>query len=161
MAGTKLCRKCKSEIDKRATKCPHCQASQTSGCMTALAVVIVIAAIGALPKLANVNKEQSASSAPKTTTATTKKTNFEAGEAKWTYYNDLGYCEVTGSLKNVSGKDYSYAEVTYGFYDSTGAKVGSGIDNLLNFKNGDTWKYTVIGYGKDISKCKLEEISAY
>ena len=33
MRKTKLCTSCKEEIDAKATKCPHCQAKQTSGCL--------------------------------------------------------------------------------------------------------------------------------
>lgn len=40
--NTKLCRKCKMPIDKKASKCPHCQASQTSSCITVLVILIIV-----------------------------------------------------------------------------------------------------------------------
>ncbi len=42
MAGTKLCKYCKEEIDAKASKCPHCHEKQPGGCARVLVVIIVV-----------------------------------------------------------------------------------------------------------------------
>lgn len=123
---TKLCRKCRCEIDKKASKCPHCGSSQTSGCVTILAVLIIVFVVLTLPNLGNsYNSQHSGSSSSSTTT---QKKRFEFGEAKGSINSITGFCTVTGTVKNVSGKDYSYAQITIAFYDASGAKLETGID---------------------------------
>ena len=38
MAKTKLCSSCREEIDAKATRCPHCRASQPTGCLKPLLI---------------------------------------------------------------------------------------------------------------------------
>lgn len=64
MRKTKLCKSCKEEIDAKASKCPHCQAKQSPGCLKVLIllflgfILICFIAVG----LANTSSDSSVSS---------------------------------------------------------------------------------------------------
>ena len=42
MRKTKQCSSCREEIDAKATRCPHCQAKQGSGCLKIFILIILI-----------------------------------------------------------------------------------------------------------------------
>lgn len=58
------------------------------------------------------------------------------------YNSYLGYsAKITGTAKNLSGKNYSYASIEYTIYDEEGNNLGTAIDNINHLANGDTWKF--------------------
>ena len=84
---------------------------------------------------------------------------FLIGDKNGEVDNDI--CKVEGIVMNATGETCSYAEITIGFYDKDGVKVTSGIDNILNLKHNEKWRYTVHGFGSGITTYKIEEITWY
>lgn len=84
---------------------------------------------------------------------------FVIGEKKGT--SDEYGCRVVGVVANGTGKDCRYVQITIGFYSKNGAKIDSGIDNVLNLGAGESWQYEVYGLGSNISSFKIEDISWY
>lgn len=80
-------------------------------------------------------------------------------------YNEyLGWdCEITGMIKNVSGRNYDYISVEYGIYDSNGLKIGSAYDNLSGLAKGETWRFKATSYFSDAEPItyKLIEITKW
>lgn len=48
---------------------------------------------------------------------------------------------ISGTIKNVSDKNYSYAEVEINLYDANKNQVGSTLANINNFQTGTTWDF--------------------
>lgn len=84
---------------------------------------------------------------------------FLVGESAGVTKNDT--CTVEGYVLNVTGHDCQYAEITVGYFDSKNVKITSGIDNILNLKNNEQWKYKAFGFGSGIDSYKIESISWY
>lgn len=93
MAQTKLCKHCKTEIDKKAKVCPNCKKKQSGPLkivLIVLAVIVVIAAIGGSGGEDEEVKKTTASNSDVTSTDTNnvseteapaEKTEFVVGEA--------------------------------------------------------------------------------
>ena len=77
----------------------------------------------------------------------------------------LGYsAKITGTAKNLSGKDYSYASIEYTIYDEEGNNLGTAIDNINHLANGDTWKFEANLFSYPNTRptsYKLVEITAF
>lgn len=57
-------------------------------------------------------------------------------------YTVLGYTvTITGTLKNVGTKTYTYVSITYTLYDADGYNVGTALANMNYLGAGETWKY--------------------
>ena len=169
MSKTKLCRKCKMEIPKGASKCPHCQSSQTSPIITILAIIIVVGALWLF--FGNRNNSSSSSS------SASQKTDFEkqmeekgyiwgnkslglaiSKDTKYTTSKTL--TKITGVVYNASKTNYSYVQVVFAVYDENGMKVGDAWGNVAGLNSGESWKYEASYLGK-CSEYKLTEVSAY
>lgn len=101
---------------------------------------------------------------PSPTTAT-KKTSDKLKEvtAPIIVTSKYGNKSIEGKLKNVSGKDITYAQIEFSVYDSSGALIGSAWANISSLKNGETWKYSAVYFGNDDDwkTAKLAEITAW
>ena len=80
------------------------------------------------------------------------------------YSEYLGWdCEITGMIKNVSGKNYDYISVEFGIYDANGLKIGSAYDNLSGLTKDETWSFKATSYFSDSEPIsyKLVEITKW
>ena len=68
---------------------------------------------------------------------------------------------VTGTVINGSDTDYDYAQIEFGLYDETGAKVGNALDNLSGLDAEQRWRFEAIGTGENASRWELDSMSAY
>lgn len=97
---------------------------------------------------------------------------YADGEALISYMNGFlvrsdggtvenGVCEANGIVMNLTGVDCSYVEVDVGYYDKNGVKVTSGIDNVMNLKNGEQWRFKAYGFGDGITNYIIQDITWY
>ncbi len=81
------------------------------------------------------------------------------------YSEYLGYSAVvTGTAKNVSGKNLSYASVEFSIYDSYGNNLGTALANINNLATNDTWQFEahLFSYpSTEPVRCKLVKIYAW
>lgn len=75
-------------------------------------------------------------------------------------YNGYGYY-VTGTIVNNTNKQYTYVQVTFNLYDSSGAQVGTALDNINYLEANGTWKFSAIGISDDVASYKLAEITGW
>lgn len=68
---------------------------------------------------------------------------------------------ITGTIVNGSDTDYEYAQVEFGLYDDSGAKVGNAIDNISGLNAGQRWRYEAVGTSESAATWELEGLSAY
>lgn len=75
-------------------------------------------------------------------------------------YDGYGYY-VTGTIVNNTNKQYTYVQVTFNLYDSSGAQVGTALDNINYLEANGTWKFSAIGISDDVASYKLAEITGW
>lgn len=103
----------------------------------------------------------------------------DAGEEQypnaWAYDEDTGIVlrnvegnigefssEVRGEATNESDTDYSYVQVSFAFYDSTGAKVGDALANTSGLDAGQRWVFEAVGTAtENVDSAGLEDVTAY
>ncbi|MRT18405.1 zinc ribbon domain-containing protein, partial [Vitellibacter sp. q18] len=56
---------------------------------------------------------------------------------------------IKGVIKNNSGHDISYAQVTFTLYDKDGNQLGTAMDNINDLKKDGTWKFKAMGMNTD------------
>ena len=52
---------------------------------------------------------------------------------------------IRGSVKNNSGKDLEYGQITYGLYDKDNNLIHTTIDMIVNLPKDDIWYFSTIG----------------
>lgn len=156
---TKLCKKCKESINKKAKKCPHCGAKQ--GIPTWIIVIIVIVVIAAIASAGGNDSSSSSSGTNSGSTKTTEKftlvDSYKSDDSNaYAYY-------IEGQIKNNKDKDFSYVQVTFITYDAEGNTIGSCLDNNSGLSANGTWKFKAIcTEGVDeIDHYELKEITGY
>ncbi|WP_330611298.1 FxLYD domain-containing protein [Clostridioides difficile] len=70
---------------------------------------------------------------------------------------------IKGVIKNNSGHDISYAQVTFTLYDKDGNQLGTAMDNINDLKKDGTWKFKAMGMNTDgeIASYELSEITGF
>lgn len=70
-------------------------------------------------------------------------------------------CYVKGSARVNS--DCSYAQVEFRLLSSSGALVGTAIDNATNLRKGDTWEFSAIAFssGSRVTKAELAGVTSF
>lgn len=83
----------------------------------------------------------------------------------YSYSEYLGYSvKITGTAKNTSNKNYSYASVEFSVYGESGSNLGTALDNINNLAKGDVWKFeaTLFSFPKEKpASYKLVEITTW
>ena len=68
---------------------------------------------------------------------------------------------IRGTIRNNSGRNYSYAQVLFDVYDSSGNRVESAIGNINNLRAGETWRYKAVYFDGDGYRFRLNEIQGF
>lgn len=144
----KKCKACKSEIDKKATKCPKCGADQRiwfakHPILTVILAIVVIAIIGGSRggSKSSSNGTSSPTSAPVAEKINAKDLvdafdeNQVAAESKW----NGKFVEFSAKITNITDSGISFADVAT--KDFSMAQISCHIkdkEQLMNLKNGRT-----------------------
>lgn len=56
-------------------------------------------------------------------------------------WGPTGHGVIQGTLRNNSGRKYSYVEVRFNLYDKSGAQIGNTMANINNLEPYGTWKF--------------------
>jgi hypothetical protein len=159
MAATKQCKKCFSEIDRRASVCPHCRANQGMGAGMGCLVIIVLFIVGGFMadslRVSSHNEYETNPAAPapavkdyeseaRTMAEFAVKRSLKApATAEFSGYRDTTYYKETG----MDGKEY---HVVTGYVDaenSFGAKLRNSYFVKLR-RDGDELHYVDIKVGE-------------
>jgi len=79
----------------------------------------------------------------------------------WQFDNSGYYSEITGSLKNNTDRQYSYAQVEFNLYDGTGTQVGSTFANVNNLEPGGVWQFRATVLERNARTAKLKGVSGW
>lgn len=68
---------------------------------------------------------------------------------------------IVGTIVNNSDHTYGYAQIEINLYDSSGAQVGSAMDNINNLEPHGRWKFSAVVFNQNTATYKVKGISAY
>ena len=166
MAKMIQCKSCSKEIASSAKSCPGCGAKNKKpfyqrGWFIALAIFVIIGAIGGGGS-DETTTDSGTTETSKIETSAPKKEKFEiVGDVE--QETDTFATYYKGIIKNNSGKDCSYVQVTFNLYDADGNQIGTALDNINNLEKDGTWKFKAMGMDVegDVASYKLAEITGY
>lgn len=162
MAQNKMieCKTCGKEFAATAKNCPECGAKNKKPIYkkwwfwVIIVLILLMAAGGA---------GETAKSKPEAAQSVASKAEKFAIEGEVTEETDAFAMYITGVVRNNSGKDCSYAQITYNLYDKDGNQVGTAMDNINNLEKDGTWKFKALAFAEngDIASYKLAEITGW
>ena len=161
------CKACSKEIASNAKSCPGCGAKNKKPIykrpwFIVVALFIIIGAIGGGNEDTTPNTDSGSVETSQVETSSPKKEKFEiVGDIE--QETDAFATYFKGFIKNNSGKDCSYVQITFNLYDADGNQIGTALDNINNLEKDGTWKFKAIGMDVDgeIASYKLAEITGY
>ena len=69
---------------------------------------------------------------------------------------------ITGKIKNNHvQKTYTFVQVLFDVYDSSGNRVGSAVGNINNLGPLETWRFKAVYFGADGYRFRLDEITGF
>jgi hypothetical protein len=160
------CKTCSKEIASNAKSCPSCGAKNKKpfykrGWFFVLVFFVVVGAIAGAGGT-NTTKDGGSTETTNVEKTPTKKEKFElVGEVEQETDQIATY--LKGIVKNNSGKDCTYVQVTFNLYDKDGNQIGTALANVNNLEKDGTWKFKALGMDVDgeIASYKLAEITGY
>ncbi len=75
--------------------------------------------------------------------------------------DEWGNKTITGTVKNISSNEYSYAQIDFNLYDKDGNLIGSTLDNINNFEPNSSWKFDAMILEENVKDVKYKGISGY
>lgn len=73
----------------------------------------------------------------------------------------LGMTHVKGVVRNTSSKTYSYLQITFILYDSSGNQVNTATASINNLKAGGTWKFDAVAFSGNVSRFEFSSIDGF
>lgn len=158
MAKIIKCKTCGADMASNAKSCPGCGAKNKKPFYTKFWFwVLVLFVIGVA---GNPSSSSSSNDAVVSNNQTTKKEKFEiVGDV--TSESDQFATYISGVIKNNSGKDCSYVQITFNMYDADGNQVGTALDNINNLEKSGTWKFKAMSIEKEATSYKLAGITGF
>ena len=98
---------------------------------------------------------------------TETKVENNSPEAKYEFVEEPKMVEkdygtyIVGTIKNNSGMEKGYMEVTFTLYDTNGNNIGTALDNTNNLKDNGTWKFEAMVLEDDVASFELNEVTGY
>lgn len=170
-AELKKCPVCGAEIASNAKACPSCGAKQKRPFYKKWWFwVVIVLLIGSAGGGGTGNGAKTESGSVSSVQRETQ-TEMPAPEPKAEKYEIIGdvvmerdmfSTTLTGVLKNNSGRDYNYLQISFNMYDADGNLIDTAFDNINNLSDGGTWKFKAIGLSSDnAASWELEDITGW
>ena len=161
MAKIVKCKTCGADMASNAKSCPGCGGKNKKQIYKKwwfwVLVIIIIGAVAGGSESQSTSKDGGTQNE-----VATKKEKFEiVGDI--TNESDMFAVYLSGVIKNNSGKDCTYVQVTFNLYDKDGNQIGTALDNINNLEKDGTWKFKAMGMGEsgEVDSYKLAEIVGY
>ena len=81
--------------------------------------------------------------------------------SKTTVRRDGYFQYIEGTLKNNTGRRFSYVMVEYNLYDSEGYQIGTAFDGISNLDGNGTWRFSAIVTEEKATSYRLADITAF
>lgn len=76
-------------------------------------------------------------------------------------YTKIILIKLQDIIKNNSGSDKGYIQISFTLYDADGNNIGTALANTNNLKDGGTWKFEAIALENDVKSFELDEVSGF
>ena len=163
MDNKKICKYCKSEIEKGAKICPNCNKKQSHLTRNIIIAVVVVIVLLAMASGNNNNNTTPVSNNNSNEGVNNVNNNVEQEKFTVTEHsttNDGYWTYVVGTVKNNTNKNYSYVQIEISLYDAEGNLIGSALDNINNFEPNGTWKFKAMAT-EDFSTYKIKDVTGW
>lgn len=120
-----------------------------------LAIVGIVALAAIVSNSLNRRQQSGTGSASSGGTPALEVVNFEWGSGQY------GTTVLVGTVRNNTGKTYSYVQVEFNLYDESGAQVGSTFANVNNLEPGGTWRFEAVVLEHRASKARLKGVTGF
>lgn len=160
---TKLCKHCRSEIDKKAKVCPVCRKKQGLGFFKIVGIaflsLVVLVIVGAALGGGGNETEKTPSGEVVVKDDLTVEGNITESKDTYSMY-------LEGIVKNNTDDEMTLVSISFNLYDKDGNLLGTAIDSITSLKAGGTWKFKAMSLLtsdqlKEVTKWELEEVSGF
>ena len=163
MAKIIKCKTCGAEIASSAKSCPGCGAKNKKPFYTKIwfwvLIILIVGSAGASSDSSSSDNSVNQNTKD-VATSTEAEEKFEiVGDI--TTESDQFATYISGVIKNNSGKDCTYVQITFNLYDEDGNQIGTALDNINNLEKDGTWKFKAMGMGDGAASYKLAEITGF
>jgi len=168
------CKTCGIEIAKSAKSCPSCGAKNKKPIylrwwFITIVVFFLLGAIGSGGSKTKTDLTQTNASVDKQETKTETLKVEEKPKEKYEFVGEVTSSKdsfaihIEGIIKNNSGKELNYVQVTYNLFDKDGNQLGTAIANVNNLAKDGTWKFKAMGIDTDdaVATYKLAEVTGF
>jgi hypothetical protein len=69
--------------------------------------------------------------------------------------------KIVGSVKNTTGRTYSYIQISWNLYDAQDRQVGTAWTNTTNLRAGEFWRFEALVAEDNARKYRLAELEGY
>lgn len=174
--GAKLvkCKSCGHDIAKSAIVCPSCGAKISKPIygkkwFWVIIIIFILAIAGASGAANNKEKDKDKATA---STASTESKETPKQEAKKEKFEFIGEFEpeqnefavyISGKLKNNSGKNISYCQITFNLYAEDNSQIGTALANINNLEKDGVWSFKAMGVpgGKKVASYKVAKVTGF
>lgn len=157
------CKSCGAEIASSAKSCPKCGAKNKKPIYLRwwFIAIVLFVILGAFGSIGSKSNDTANSDSVETNIINEKEDKYIVSDLKQS--NDQFGYYIEGSVKNNSGKEANYIQVSFNLYDKDGNQVGTAVDNTTNLAKDGTWKFKAIGLDSDknVASYKLVEVTGY
>lgn len=87
--------------------------------------------------------------------------SFEWVETATGNTDSYGIVHVKGIVKNISTKTYSYLQISFNLYDSSGNQVDTATATIRNLKAGGTWSFDAVSMNGNVSRFEFSSIDGF
>ena len=157
------CKSCGAEIASSAKSCPKCGAKNKKPIylrwwFIAIVLLVVIGAFGSIGGKKSGDPSSNSTEAEDTSKPQDKYIVSDLKESK-----DQFAEYIEGTLKNNSGKEASYVQISFNLFDKDGNQIGTAFDNINNLAKDGTWKFKAIGTVEPdkVASYKLAEVTGF
>lgn len=157
------CKSCDTEIASSAKSCPKCGAKNKKPIYLRwwFILVVIFIVIGALGSIGGEKSNDNSASDSATHQSTEKEEKYIVSDL--TESKDQYSEYIEGTLKNNSGKEASYVQVSFNLFDAEGNQIGTALANTNNLAKDGTWKFKALGTAQPdkVASYKLAEVTGF
>lgn len=158
-----ICPECKQQISSHVKTCPRCGyvVKKNHPILAAIGwlfLICLVLSFCSIKEDKNLNTNTGNNNTD--SRANAPKQGIKVLEDGWCR-SEYGSRYVCGVVYNGTGKTYSYAHIEINLYDSTGAQIGSTLDNINNLEPGGKWKFKAYVTEDEATSYKIKDLTYF
>lgn len=156
------CKDCGNDVSLDAKACPKCGAKVRRPITILEGVIAVGAAISVAILIgAAMNRGGSEPSTTSEISADPKPAGLQLLDGWKVNRGEYGAPEIVGTVRNNSGREYGYVQISFNLYDKDGAVIGTAWTNVTNLDAGGSWKFKAGCMERYFASCRFKDLAGY